>query len=202
MSEIEIVHKGDPVDSIIATISGNAISALDNRSELIDNLDEKSTSIFIFDIESQKLLCTEAYKSSKTSSIPEAIKSNWYNIEQSDLSFDLYSTILKLANKPNGWRGGNSKKLISSSLSEFLNFWQSIKSSAIEPEVVLLPNGNIQAEWYKNDKHFLEIEFGSDQMFLFGLFDGKKIYEGRGKLNDVITIAKLNSSKALNWAIG
>jgi hypothetical protein len=147
-------------------------------------------------------LCTETCKPSETSSIPEATKSNWYNIEQSDLSIDLYSAILKLAHKPMSWRGVGSKKLISSSLSEFLNFWQNVKNSAIEPEVVLLPNGNIQAEWYKNDKHFLEIEFGSNQMLLFGLFDGKKVYEGTGELIEVITIAKLNSSKALNWTIG
>ncbi len=161
----------------------------------------QQTSLFVFDFETQKLLCTVECKITDTNSIPEVITKNWFNIEQSEISYEMYSRILKLSSKSDGWRGNGSRKLEASSLLAFLNFWQKIKQCTVEPDLVLLPNGNLQVEWYKNDKHFFEIEFTTDQLLIFGLFDGKKEYEGIGSSSDVLAIAKLNSSKAVKWSM-
>lgn len=136
-----------------------------------------------------------------TNSIPESFTKNWRLFANSGLSENSYTYLLKLAKKQEGWRGQGSKALNTESLASFLRFWLDIKKIASEPEFVLLPNGNLQTEWYKDDKHFTELEFQPDNRVLFGIFDGKDEIEGEAQQREVTTIlaGDRNKIKRLNW---
>lgn len=132
--------------------------------------------------------------------IPMSIRFNWHALANSGLTYESYSYILRLAKKKAGWRGKGSKALNGDSLSNFLIFWCEVESHSKEPEFSLLPNGNIQAEWYKNNNHFSEIEFKDNGKVLFGFFDGKNYeVEGEADINDLFSIVSRKNFRILKW---
>lgn len=136
----------------------------------------------------------------ETGVTPEAILSNWQHLANSSFSSQSYLFILKLARKSDGWRGPGSKQLGTNSLSSFLKFWNTVKENAVEPEFALVPNGNIQAEWYKDEHHFIEIEFKPNNQVLFSFFDGDSIIEGIGKVDEVIAILSSKRFQPIQWS--
>jgi hypothetical protein len=79
--------------------------------------------------------------------LPIAIASNWSRIALSRIGAPLYARLMNLAKREPGWRGPGSRSLDAASLRVFLEFWKLIRHSAVEPQVVLGPNGHIQAVW-------------------------------------------------------
>lgn len=131
---------------------------------------------------------------------PESIINNWQLLATSNFSEQSYLFILKLARKKEGWRGPGSRPLNASSLSNLLKFWNKISAHATEPEFALAPDGNIQAEWYKDERHFIEIKFTPLNMISFGLFYGDKVLEGIAAPNDIIAILSSHAFKPLQWS--
>lgn len=121
----------------------------------------------------------------QTAAVPGAILANWEALAASNISEDVYQYLVKLARKQDGWRGPGSRALRAGSLRYFLHFWQGVKDTAVEPELVLLPNGGLQAEWFKGNKQFVEIEFRVDGLVLFGIFDGVTVLEGQANLIEI-----------------
>lgn len=140
-------------------------------------------------------------RSKATDTMPDAIRANWYELAISKLSVEAFARLNLLANKQAGWRGPGAMALSGASLSKFLRFWATVRSVAAEPELMLTPMGTLQAEWFKNHKQFLEIEFGqTDEGSNFGLIDRKTRLEGNAKPSELIQILKsYRAGIAMTW---
>lgn len=140
-------------------------------------------------------------QSKTTDTMPDAIRANWYELAISRLSVEAFARLNFLANRQAGWRGPGSMALSGASLSKFLRFWATVRSVAAEPELMLTPLGTLQAEWFKNHKQFLEIEFGqTDEGSNFGLIDRKTRLEGKAKPGEVIQLLKsYRAGIAITW---
>jgi len=134
-----------------------------------------------------------------TEVVPDAIFQNWQALANAKLSEKSYLFLFHLARKSWGWRGAGSHPLRSGSLANFLAFWSKAREESVEPDFVLTPNGNLQAEWYKDNSHFVELEFQSDHQILFGLFDGKSVIEGREKAAEVNAMLGIKDFRPLKW---
>jgi len=134
--------------------------------------------------------------------VPDVISFNWQDLAVSGLSHKMYQCLLALASYEEGWNGPGSRGMNASSLSTFLRFWKQVREHSVEPELVLTPQGNLQAEWSKDGGHYLEIDFrGENEKALFGLFDGRKaVIEGAAPLDDVIRVVMFHrKGAALRW---
>jgi len=127
----------------------------------------------------------------ETNVIPDTIRRNWQKLVQAGLTRKTYLYILKLASKNVGWRGQGSCPMKAQSLANFLWLWNKVAEFAQEPEFVLLPHGNLQIEWYKDDRHFVELEFQSNKKIIFGIFDGETIIEGIAHAKEIVPLLRL-----------
>lgn len=136
-----------------------------------------------------------------TDTMPDAIRANWYELAISRLSVDAFARLNFLATKQAGWRGPGSMDLGGVSVSKFLRFWAAVRADAAEPELMLTPMGTLQAEWFKNHRQFLEIEFSqADESSNFGLIDRKTQLEGKARPNELIQLLKgYRDGIALTW---
>jgi hypothetical protein len=130
---------------------------------------------------------------------PLAVVLNWSRLARADLSRTSYSRLFALAMRPDGWRGRGSKVLSVASLSVFLKFWSLVSSDAAEPEFALMPNGHLSAEWFKNNRRHLDVEFAEDWMVYFGLFNGEGISEGKETIENLAAILRATKPKPLLW---
>jgi len=130
-----------------------------------------------------------------TSAVPETIIRNWQLLAQAGLTTKTYSYIFKLASKNAGWRGHGSCPMNAQSLAAFLQLWNQIVEFAQEPEFVLMPNGNLQIEWYKDDYHFVELEFQPDNKIIFGIFDGETVIEGVAAVEEIVPLLQQRNFK-------
>jgi hypothetical protein len=137
-----------------------------------------------------------------TESIPESIIQNWQLLATSGLSEESYLSLLRLARKSPGWRGDGSRSLDYKSLENFLQFWKSVREKSVEPEFGLVPNGNLRVEWYKDNRHFVELEFRADDDCIFGIFDGKSVFEGRASVKNIIEVLATRDFGPLKWSYG
>jgi hypothetical protein len=86
--------------------------------------------------------------------------------------------------------------LHSLSLRNFLSFWRLIKDKAHEPEIVLCANGNIQAEWYRNESNALFIEFcDKEKKTIFSFMNEDKQSDG---LEDLDNLSRMFLSRKNN----
>lgn len=137
-----------------------------------------------------------------TSVVPQSISANWMLLAKSGLSEPAYKAILRLGSKPLGWNGPGSFPLDARSLTNFLNFWIQVRNVATEPDLVLTPKGNIQAEWFKSPRQFLEIDFRSEnEPSFFGLFDNREVVlEGSAPASEIMQIVLHHrNGMALTW---
>lgn len=132
--------------------------------------------------------------------VPDTIRENWQALANSGLSDRSYLQLLKLAKKEHGWRGLGTRSLDGRSLGQFLSFWAKVRSHALEPEFVLLPNGNLQVEWYRDDHHFTELEFRSDGSVFFGFFDASSEIEGSARLVEIQPLIEARRYRYLRWS--
>ena len=155
----------------------------------------------IYSLTEELLLEVISFRVPRSSSvIPDAIRANWQALATSGLSERAYLYLLKLAKKEAGWREPGTRPLEGRSLGEFLKFWVNVRSDASEPEFSLLPNGNLQVEWYCDDRHFTELEFRSNGLVLFGFFDGSSEIEGLANLDELKPLIASRDYRYLKWS--
>jgi hypothetical protein len=130
---------------------------------------------------------------------PLAMALNWNRLARAELSEASYSRLFAIASRPDGWRGRGSKALSAASLSVFLKFWSVVSRDAAEPQFALMPTGHLSAEWFKNRRRHLDLEFADDWMIYFGLFNGDGISEGKETIQNLANILKSTSFKPLLW---
>lgn len=133
------------------------------------------------------------------SAIPDSIISNWTLLALSTISHENYLRLYKLASLKAGWRGARSKQLNARSLTDFLRFWRAINFFANEPHLSLSPNGSIIAEWHKNSRRNLFLEFLASGEIYIGLTDGSLEYDARDNKIGAIAFLKNRPSKPLRW---
>jgi hypothetical protein len=118
--------------------------------------------------------------------MPKAIVSNWTRLFFANLSSGLYSRIMQIARRPDGWRGEGSKGLTAEALRAWLDFWAKVNDSASEPSLALTARGTLHAEWFRNSRRHLDLEFVSRARIFFGLFNGHATCEGVDTLEGLV----------------
>lgn len=136
--------------------------------------------------------------SEDSDSLPMAVKFNQQLLEQCDFSDDTLNRINHLAALVEGWDYGYGQSINPLSLRNFLFFWLKIINTAEEPSLFLCSNGNIQAEWFKDSKCHLEIEFKRD-ICMFSLFDKEKFSQGLDSLDNLVAILLERKPSPLVW---
>jgi hypothetical protein len=134
-----------------------------------------------------------------SNALPTAIASNWSRLAFSRIGAPLYARLMNLAKREPGWRGPGSRPLDAASLRAFLEFWKLIRDSAVEPQVVLGPSGQIQAIWRRNSRHSVDLEFAAKGAIYFGLFDGLSIQEGVDTADQLSKVLLNRTSEPLKW---
>jgi hypothetical protein len=137
-----------------------------------------------------------------TDALPNSLVANWTKLSASELSRRFYSRLLRLASdRFSGQPLPSSERLRASSLSDFLDFWSKIKSTAAEPEISLSNDGSLIAEWFRSPEQRLDIKFGRSAV-MFGLFNKEHIIEGAESKELVALILSGHSARPLEWRAG
>lgn len=132
---------------------------------------------------------------STTSVLPDAVAANWGKISKARLTKQMYGNIVRVATQSRGM----APAVTAASLGNFLEFWMRIRNAAVEPEVVLAPDGTLYAEWYKSKHQRLDVRFTVNKA-IFGLFAGSSILEGAERPETVANLLKQHAAKPLQWA--
>lgn len=135
-----------------------------------------------------------------TDTSPPAISYNFQLLEHAGFSQKTKKRIEYLAYLKEGWLGNGGLSLDNLSLSNFLKLWLRIKAKATEPDLVLCPNGNIQAEWFKNSKRNLLIEFQREKA-IYILNDGKSHIPAIDDFENLVILTN-RPSQPFRWHSG
>lgn len=135
--------------------------------------------------------------------IPPAILANWDALRRSQLSSkSLECLIFSTWNRPASNARG-LKPVTLDSLRNFLRFWSNINADSAEPEISVSPRGFVQAEWFKDDDHFLVIEFRPDDSLMFSLWDEAPRVEGMEILSfhqDLERMLRVRADNPFLWS--
>jgi hypothetical protein len=135
----------------------------------------------------------------EANSVPDSLLTFWTRIARSDMSIRMFGELVRIAAQPAGWRGRGSRGLRAASLRSFLDFWSAVRDDASEPELSLVPDGSLLAEWFKSERQRLDVRF-VDHSVLFGLFANNRVLEGAEKRETVAQILKSHQLKPLTWS--
>jgi hypothetical protein len=191
-----VVRAWDASQSLGTRNKGESLVYL--RSVALVSPRKESTSITSTDNPEAALLPV----SIQTASLPSAIASNWNDLAKGGLSEGIYQRLLELAILTAGWNGPGSLGMNASSLWSFVKTWKQIRKFCTEPELVLTPSGNIQAEWSKSRRHHLEMDFrASGENSYFALIDGTRaVIDGVASLKEILRIIlSYRNGLALTW---
>jgi hypothetical protein len=133
------------------------------------------------------------------STVPKAIVANWNRLFSANLPNDVYRRIRLLSRYDNGWRGDGSKALSADALKTFLNFWIQMTGYLANPDLALTARGTLQAEWFRNSRRHLDLEFVDSKKIFFGLFNGENVYEGVDSLEGLSEWLKHHRANPLRW---
>lgn len=136
-----------------------------------------------------------------TNIVPAAIMRNWLMLANSGLSDVTYTRLLRLAQQSEKPAWISTRKMSAESLASFLKFWMIVRHTAVEPDLVLLPNGNVQAEWYRDEKHNLDLEFLVGDSCIFGLFDGRNVAEGAESIASIESLLRAKDFAPVRWRL-
>jgi hypothetical protein len=131
--------------------------------------------------------------------MPQVIESNWTRLFRANLSSTLYSRIMQIARRQDGWRGQGSKGLTPEALKTWLDFWTAVNDIASEPALALTARGTLQAEWFRNSRSHLDLEFVSKDRIFFGLIDGHAAYEGVDTSKALVSWLAQHHAQPLQW---
>lgn len=135
----------------------------------------------------------------RTEALPATIHANWYAILVADVSVEIYNQIVRIARLEAGWAGPYSQALNSKSLRHFLKFWENFSELAVDPELVMTTGGHLHAEWHKNRKRHLDIEFCANGKAFYGLFDGTSTHEGIDRIGEIVVFLRVRENNPLRW---
>ena len=134
--------------------------------------------------------------------LPAAIITNLMEIARSGVSEVLFGRFVRLAQSRESRIVTGKLPMSPRSLQLFLNFWQKVRQSAVEPDIFLLPNGNVQAEWARK-RNLMTIEFRGDSEIFFSVADGSGEITGKERASayaEILAMLLARRSKPFSWA--
>jgi hypothetical protein len=133
-----------------------------------------------------------------TTALPIPITQNMQLLKDANFSKKTADRINYLANLEVGWHANAGQTLNPLSLRNFLNLWLDIRTDANEPDLVLCSNGNIQAEWFKNTKRNLAIEFRAGDA-IYVLQDGESYVPAIDDLDNLKRTLTSRNPSPFSW---
>lgn len=134
-----------------------------------------------------------------TSVVPESFAANAQLLHRSGISKDALARLFRLAEKQYGWKDPTSQSLKAFSLRAFAMFWMLLPQGSREPFLTLTPNGNLLAQWHASWRRHLDIEFASDEVLYFGLFDHREVIEGKARLSSLVEMLRHRKNSPFSW---
>jgi len=131
--------------------------------------------------------------------LPEAISANWSRLATASLNHAAFVKIVRIASRPDGWRGAGSRSLRPGALRHFLESWARVRHASIPPQFALLPNGHLQALWTAGDRRRMDLEYTETNRVYFGLLNGRHSHEGVEALNAIEKLLLAHPSRPLMW---
>jgi hypothetical protein len=123
-------------------------------------------------------------------------------ITRAGISAPLFERLVRLAQSAESGAMKEKLPMSSRSLQSFLTFWAHTRKDAVEPDVFLLPNGNVQAEWAKKC-NLMTIEFRDDGEMFFSIVDESGEMVGKERATpggEMLSLLLARKSKPLYWA--
>lgn len=131
--------------------------------------------------------------------MPVAITANWTRLAKAKLGRDAFLKIVRIASRPEGWRGAGSRSLRPAALRHFLEFWISVRHASAPPQFALLPNGHLQALWTSSDRRRMDLEYTESNRVYFGVLNGRSSHEGVEALSVIEKLLLAHPSRPLTW---
>ena len=140
-------------------------------------------------------------KPGSPNALPEALGANWSRLAKATLDQDSFQKLVRIANRPDGWRGAGSRSLRPGALRHFLEFWMRVQNGAAFPEFSLLPNGHLQALWSSSDRRRMDLEYTESNRIYFGVLNGRRLHEGVETIDVMATLLLAHPSRPLKWSV-
>ncbi len=135
--------------------------------------------------------------------IPPAVAVCWFLLCQSRLSEDTFNLLVSAASSRVTRSAEGLGLLNARSLAIFLHFWIAVRIQSAEPEIVISPKGNIQAEWTKDENDFLVLEFQPSGEILFSLWQDGYPTEGMKsakRAQELVNMLGAMDENPLSWS--
>jgi hypothetical protein len=129
-----------------------------------------------------------------TGALPSAIASNVGKFARAGVTERMYDNLIRIAFAARGRSG----ELTATSVRDFVEFWSYISDVSVEPEFALSPRGALSAEWFRSQRHRLDLQFIGPKV-IFGLIAPNSILEGAESPATVAAILKNHPSRPLSW---
>ncbi len=135
--------------------------------------------------------------------IPHAVAVCWFLLRQSRLSEEAFNHLVSAASNRMTRSAEGLGLLDARSLAIFLHFWITVRIQSAEPEIVISPKGNIQAEWTKDENDFLVLEFQPSGEILFSLWQDGYPTEGMKsakRAQELVNMLGAMDENPLSWS--
>lgn len=135
--------------------------------------------------------------------IPESIVSCWNLLRQSGFSDETFGQIVSVTSNRLLRANQGLRPLNTKTLTAFLNFWRLCGDEAADPEVMISPKGNFQAEWWKDSGNFIVMEFQPNSDIYFSLWQDNYPLEGSQaakKMHELVHIFGAMDENPLGWS--
>ena len=144
-----------------------------------------------------------AQRITQSNVIPLAVAVCWSLLYQSRLREETRNLLVSTASSRVTRSAEGLGPLDATSLATFLHFWTAVRIEATDPEIVVSPKGNIQAEWTKDEDNFLVLEFQPDGEILFSLWQDGYPTEGvksARRAQELVNMLGAMDENPLSWS--
>ena len=161
--------------------------------------DDADRNVSLFDIN----VPFEPFTKSPSDVIPFSIFSCWNLLRESGFSERAFNRIVSTAMNRLAPGETGLLPLDADTLTGFMNFWNSVRGIAVEPQITISPKGNTQVEWVKDCENFLVMEFQPNYDVFISLWKDDQPMEGirsRETLPELIRGFDVMDENPLRWS--
>ena len=135
--------------------------------------------------------------------IPFSIFACWNLLRESGFSEGAFNRIVSTAMNRLAPGETGLRPLDADTLTGFMNFWNSVRGIAVEPQITISPKGNTQVEWVKDRENFMVMEFQPNYDVFISLWKDDQPMEGirsRETLPELIRVFDAMDENPLRWS--
>lgn len=161
--------------------------------------EDADCNVSLFDID----VPFEPFTKSPSDVIPFSIFACWNLLRESGFSERAFDRIVSTAMNRLASGETGLRPLDADTLTGFMNFWNSVRGIAVEPQITISPKGNIQVEWVKDCKNFMVMEFQPNYDVFISLWKDDQPLEGirsRETLPELIRVFDAMDENPLRWS--